>query len=383
MSKFEVLIYPVTLEPHPNADAIELAVIGDYRSIVQKDTLKNGDLVAYIPEGAIVPEWVLERLNLVGKLAGKQGNRVKAIRLRGIVSQGLCFPLEYREHVFDQLEKEFQDIWIIQHERVGAGRSFNIGDDAQEFLGITKYEPVIPTHMGGEVFNAFGYTPKYDIENWKRWLDVIEDGEEVVFTEKLHGTWACFGYHPEVTHPIVTSKGLSDRGLAFKFNDANQHNLYIKAFNKTADFHDSGEDCVTVCRRAYPGVTPFYILGEIFGVGVQDLHYGIGAPQFRAFDIYLGEPGSGKYADWDVFESMCEILDIPTVPVLYRGPFSIEAMRLHTDGREVVSGTEACIREGIVMKPTVERRDALLGRVVLKSVSDAYLTRKGTTTEYN
>jgi len=380
MAKFEVLIYPVTLEQHPNADAIELAVIGAYRSIVQKNTLKDGDLVAYIPEGAIVPEWILKKMNLVGKLAGKQGNRVKAIRLRGTVSQGLCFPLEFRAHVFDQIEKTTSDVWILPVGECGAGRTFVEGDDAAEFLGITKWEPPIPVHMGGEVFNAFGYTPNYDIENWKKWPDVIEDGEDVVFTEKAHGTWGCMGYHPEVTHPIVSSKGLSSRGLAFKLNDANEHNLYIRAWKST--FDADGDCVVTRYRRQSQLTIPFYILGEIYGPGVQDLQYGMDKPSFAAFDIYYGEPGSGHYMDYDNFVAACEALNIPMVPILYRGPFSKAVMLEHTDGKETMSGTEACIREGLVINVAKERKHPALGRVCLKSVSDAYLTRKNGT-EFN
>lgn len=381
MANLEVLIYPVSLEPHPNADAIELAKIGDYRSIVQKNTLTDGDLIAYIPEGAIVPDWILERMNLTGKLAGKQGNRVKAIRLRGVVSQGLCFPLEYREDVMDQDTKQLSNIWMLPCGMMSAGRVFNIGDDAREFLGITKYEPPIPTHMGGEVFNAFGHTISYDIENVKRWPNVLKEGEEVIFTEKAHGTWGCLGYHPDVTHPIVTSKGLSARGLAFKMNDANKFNLYIRALNNTKDA--SNDDVVTRYRRLVGDATPFYILGEIYGPGVQDLTYGADNPTFAAFDIYYGEPGQSKYLDYDQFVYVCDLLGIPRVPVLYRGPFSKEIMLQYTDGNETISGTEACIREGLVINVATERRDSALGRVVLKSVSDAYLTRRGKTTEYN
>lgn len=58
-------------------------------------------------------------------------------------------------------------------------------------------------------------------------------------------------------------------------------------------------------------------------------------------------------------------------------------MEEYTSGTESVSGTGACIREGIVIKPLVERRDETLGRVILKSVSEAYLCRKGNTTEFN
>lgn len=69
------------------------------------------------------------------------------------------------------------------------------------------------------------------------------------------------------------------------------------------------------------------------------------------------------------------------MPVLYRGPFTREVMAEYTDGLEAVSGNGMHIREGIVMKPVVERRDDLsgLGRVMLKSVSDKYTLRKGGT----
>ena len=69
-----------------------------------------------------------------------------------------------------------------------------------------------------------------------------------------------------------------------------------------------------------------------------------------------------------------------TVPVLYRGPFSVAAMRKHTDGRTMMGADH--IREGIVMIPASERTDQRIGRVCLKSVSANYLTRKNGT-EYN
>ena len=69
------------------------------------------------------------------------------------------------------------------------------------------------------------------------------------------------------------------------------------------------------------------------------------------------------------------------VPILYTGPFSIESMEEFTNGKETVSGKEACIREGIVVRVAEERHEENLGRVILKSVSAAYLLRKGEVTE--
>ena len=78
-------------------------------------------------------------------------------------------------------------------------------------------------------------------------------------------------------------------------------------------------------------------------------------------------------------DQACLDQDLPRVPVLYRGPFSQEALMAHITGRESVSGREANLREGVVITPALERTDPRIGRVVAKSVSEAYLLRKGGT----
>ena len=394
MSSFECKVYKLTISEHPNADAIELAQVGDYRSIVKKGDFKTGDLGVYIPEAAVVPDWLLEEIGLTGKLAGKKRNRVKAIKLRGILSQGLIYPVvrSVPEKGISNAIKVAGEIGSFHHHVVREGQ------DVMDILGITKYEPVIPTSMSGEVFNAFGMTLKFDIENIKKFPDVFEYCEEVSMTEKLHGTWCCFGYHPDNEFPIITSKGLSDRGLAFKFNEVNMtKNLYVRMFNSISSddgwlnilelFLESndygGWDGWEAC-----GDKPFYILGEIFGAGIQDLTYGNLPTEFRIFDIYVGEPGKGIYMNAprvrDVVNDMNTIsanakVKITSVPELYRGPFSKEFLANATDGIETASGTKAHMREGVVVRPVVERRDDEIGRVILKSVSEKYLLRKDAT----
>jgi RNA ligase (TIGR02306 family) len=373
MATFEAKVYRLKIEEHPNADALELAVVGDYRSIVRKGQFKTGDLGVYIPEAAVLPEWLIQELGLEGKLAGKDKNRVKAVKLRGILSQGLIYPMTYVDGETDERRNMHADAFPSQ-----------VGKDYTEALGITKYEPPIPIHMAGEVFNAHGMTLKYDIENFKRYPDVLLEGEDVIMTEKLHGTWCCFGYHPDHKDShIITSKGLSGQGLAFKVNEANANNLYLRALAGT-----DTDGCGTVLDRAHDFFgydQAFYILGEVFGKGVQDLTYGTEKPQFRVFDIYVGNPGEGqdRYINAEQLQAFCTALNVQTVPIVYAGPFSKEVMEKMTNGYETVSGNEANIREGVVIKPAKERYDNELGRVVLKSVSEAYLLRKGNVTEFN
>lgn len=390
MAEFEARIYRLTIEPHPNADALEIAKIGDYRSIVRKGQYTSGQLGVYIPEQAVLPSWLITALGLEGRLAGKAKNRVKAVKLRGVLSQGLVYPVK-DAHVDGAMRPtdagpgstvttyvEFDNGQII-----GVGE----GDVVTEFLGITKYEPVIPTSMSGEVRAAAGCTLKYDIENIKKYPDVLSSDEPVYVTEKLHGTWCCFGFHPDVEHPVVTSKGLSAQGLCFKFNETNaEKNLYVRTFNSLTD--ESG----TLLGRAgellstmfeFERGIPFYILGEIYGPGVQDLHYGEKQAKFRAFDLFVGEPSSGDYVGSLDKERFFKELGIEQVPVLYRGPFDRSMIEELTNGKETVSGSSANVREGVVITPIVECTDNEIGRVILKSVSEDYLLRKGNTTEYN
>jgi len=381
MSKFECKVYRLEIEEHPNADVIELAKVGDYRSIVRKGQFKTGDLGVYIPEAAILPDWMIERLGLEGKLAGKDKNRVKAVKLRGILSQGLIYPVETREDCIDMDTGDISNIHCVTHSEGGFGRSVEIGDDVTEWLRITKYEPPIPTQMAGEVFNAFGMTLKYDIENLKKYPDILIDGEDVTLTEKIHGTWCCMGFHPDSDIPIITSKGLSGQGLAFKFNEANAKNLYIRAYDATKN-----TDGWSVLDRLRTLIglfeEPVYILGEIFGEGVQDLTYGGQPLQFRVFDIFLGDPSNGLYYTQPEVHYMCEQLGLEAVPMLYAGPYSREIVEKYTDGKETASGTEAHMREGVVIRPFPERKHDEIGRVILKSVSEKYLLRKNGT-EYN
>ena len=66
----------------------------------------------------------------------------------------------------------------------------------------------------------------------------------------------------------------------------------------------------------------------------------------------------------------------------HRGIFSKEALDEHTNGKETVSGKNLHVREGVVVRPVIERRHDEIGRVQLKSVSEKYLLRRGGT-EFN
>ena len=377
MSTFKVPVEVVTIEPHPNADALEIANIQGFQAIVRKGQFQTGQLIAYIPEAAIVPDDLLESMGLKGALHGPGKNRVKAIRLRGIVSQGLVYPV--------------REGWVE-------------GQDVAEELGITKWEPRPDVPDDGEprprrekplakaYANTFSVgssrTIRYDIENYRAHAKrgILADGELVTYTEKIHGSWVCFALlpkgmaHAEYGDFIVTSKGIAKSGQALKPDiEGGRGNWYWRAareFDIEAKMREIwGRSCGF----------PVFLMGEVFGEGVQDLTYGTPLT-FRAFDIYAGNPNPeapeserGRFVSDVVLDVLVSDLGLARVPVLYRGPFSVESMREYTRGTETVSGKGAHIREGIVVRPINERTHPVVGRVIFKSVSEDYLLRKGGT----
>lgn len=412
MSKFESKVYKLIIEPHPNADTLELARIGDYVSAVRKGEFITGDLGVYLCENSIIPDWLLKRIGLwddaknKGKLAGIAGNRVKPVKLRGVISEGLIYKVE--AHNYEKCVKNAVEFYGPYEDGTHEGfhhYSTHEGEDVSQLLGITKYAPTIPIHMSGELWNAYGLTLNFDIENLKKYRYLLRDGEDVAMLEKAHGTFVTFGYSDGKY--IIHSKGLGSQGLAFRLNkhhktifqktkhkvlsyinsiidikysdEINQNNLYVKIFREHIlpiftkhEFTKNGETPQSV-----------YLLGEIFGP-VQDLTYGQKAPAFRLFDVYIGLPNKGRYLNFDEKLEFARQLRIPMVPILYRGSYSKEKVLEFTSGKETISGKELHMREGIVITPTVERRCDEIGRVILKSVSDEYLDsrNKKHATEY-
>ncbi len=113
------------------------------------------------------------------------------------------------------------------------------------------------------------------------------------------------------------------------------------------------------------------LYGEVYGSKIQDLHYGCkGLLGFRAFDLLA----DGKYLDVDAFLSVCREHGVETVPILYRGAYMLGTVKALSEGDTTLAGGH--IREGVVVKPIVERVAPRVGRVAMKYIGDAYLLSK-------
>ncbi|WP_330284095.1 RNA ligase (ATP) [Streptomyces sp. NBC_00588] len=352
MSTLRVTAEVLTIHEHPNADALELAQVGLYRAVVAKGTYRTGDAAVYIPEQSVLPAGLIEELGLTGRLAGGNADRVKAVRLRGELSQGIvCRP------------EALADVDLAQ--------AALDGTDFAERLGITKWVPPIPPTMNGDVESAPDLLPWVDIENIQRFPDIFAPGEDVVLTEKLHGSACLLTYLADEDRVHVSSKGFGAKSLALK---EDPRNLYWRAVHG----HGVAEVAAELAKRL--GARRIGIFGEVYGAGVQDLTYGADGRReslgYAAFDVSAEIDGTVHWLD------PAELLDgrLPLVPRLYEGPYDIERVLSIASGRETVSGRELHLREGVVIRPATERYSPVTGgRAIAKAVSPAYLTRKGGT----
>lgn len=362
------------VEKHPNADRMCICTVKGWRVCAGRDAERDrnqfeaGDKCIYIPPDAVLPPELSERLNVtkyLGSLAKNAdgvrppGGRVRVARLRGEPSYGLIMPLEEA-----QLE---------------------VGTDVAERYGITKWEPPAE-QIDGESERrhpAFhGYT---DIENYRNFPDLLHEGEEVVFTEKIHGKCTRLGL-------IYTGEGDGEEAWTFM---AGSHNLRRKEYDakgRRSQFWDCFSEPVRELlrhvRASFEGARGIVLFGELYGAGVQDMWYGLenGRFSFQAFDLAV----NGHYVDFDVKQGLFARFGVEMVPVLYRGPFSRARVEEYVGGPTTLCGVERAGkftgREGIVLTPTRERsvttEAKVFERVILKAISFEYLERKGGT-EYH
>lgn len=366
MSEFAVNLHQIEVTEHPNADALELAVVGGFNSVVRKGEYRTGDIVLYFPTAAILPREILGACDLwdadkdKGMLAGSGGNRVKPIRLRGELSEGIVAKPENT---------------ILGP--IGFASNLDYSHDYAEVLGIVKWIPPVPASFGGKARGNADIIPMSDIENAKspKWGQLISDDQDVIATEKIHGS--CCVVNRRNGDFTVTSKGLSKKSIVLQEEEGN---IYWQAVR----YHGIEQFTEMLSEGDTFNVS---IFGEVFGPNVQGgFHYGLQHRQLRIFDIMIDD----KYLSYDQCCALLRAFEYdwkleygvvaPSMtPALYRGPYDAQKLSEMVSGNETISGTEAHMREGIVVSvdpPQIARNGK---RLRLKMISPEYLARKNPT----
>ncbi len=190
-----------------------------------------------------------------------------------------------------------------------------------------------------------------DIEGLRRWPDMLHDGELVVITEKIHG---CNG--------------------RWTFRDGRlwcaSHHNWKKQSPESVWWQAADKNRLAEILAKYPD---FGFYGEVYGQ-VQDLKYGTSKNERRLAMFDVMEIKTKRYLDDCEARDILEAAGLPVVPTLYRGPWN-QDLRRFAEGYSTIDGANH-VREGMVVKPTHERFDDRIGRVVLKIHGEGYLTRK-------
>jgi len=358
MSTFSCPLVEFTLEKHPGADTLSIAHIKGWQVVVKTEEFLNETLGVYVPIDAVASE----TNQFLGFLGGK---RVKTIKLRKIISQGILLP-------WSAVEDYLQNESSFDGKIVG----FKIGDDLAPALNISKYLPKDSLHklFSGQVPSLKRedwpeeFVKYTDIENINNFPDIIQEGEFVQITEKLHGTSARFGL-------INNQLYLGTRNTVLKLDiEEKQYTIWHKVFYR--------EKIDEFLKNIQSSFNEIILFGEIVGKGIQDLHYGFEEPTFILYDVKVKKDGWFQYLNHDEYilnndaHAAFMLWQIRKAPLLYVGPYSKVKLSLR-HGNDTISNTH--MREGIVIKPVQERLHLEIGRVVLKLHSEEYLLRHGAT----
>lgn len=303
------------IEPHPNADKMEIARVFGYVCCIGKGQFKVGDLAAYIPPDSIVPD--TEQFKFL-----EGHHRIRVRKLRGIVSQGLL---------------------------IEAPKGAKEGDDVAATIGVVHYEPPPNLRTGGQAERPPSvYAPYYDIDSYYRYPNLLADGEEVIVTEKIHGANARYCWH----------NGRMWCGSHGEWKREDDNIVYWRiAHEKTW----LAEWC-----KAHPDIV---VYGEIYGAVQKNYSYGVksGDVDFMVFDVMRGN-------NWIEYDEKFDGLKTHWVPLIYRGPFNRDEVIKMSNGQSLINGA-ANGREGVVIRPAKERTCPEIGRVILKIVGSDYLLK--------
>ena len=356
------------VEHHKDADSLDVVtVLGDYPVVVKRDEYNMGDLAGYIPIDSIVPDTYYFHF-LCPKLYEKQPDGtqiqigpkypvgsvpekyriIKAKKIRGTYSQGMLVQLKVLGN-FDDSDPMFAGPYPVP------------GMSIVDFLGLKKWEEPeeenVPNVKKGKGINAEkspqGWAiPHYDIDAVRKYIEALQPDEQIVLTEKIHGSNAAF------THDGTR--------------------LWSKSRNyyKKMDPEDMWWDIAIRydLENKLAQIPGLVIFGEIYGQ-VKGFKYDCTTEtRIRFFDVW--DLKKMRYLDYDDRVKVLTDAGLDTVPELYRGPWlGKEQMYPFAEGLTTLGGKH--IREGWVLNTLHERYESRLdSRMQVKLVGEGYNLQK-------
>lgn len=333
------------IQPIEDADKIELVFIDGWQCVSNKENgFKIGDLVLYCEIDTVLPE------HPETEFLRNKNFRIKTIRLRGKLSQGLIFPIS----VIQKIVPDFTDEHLAL---------LNVGHDVTGLIGATKWEAPIPACLGGQIEGYFpNKVPKTDAERCQNLKSELAryDDIEFVATEKLDGSSASFMLIDDVFKVCSRNLDLTETEGNTFWQVARKNDIEAK-MRFFASTHNIKE---------------FAIQGELVGEGIQKNKY-----KLKGHDVYLFNAfniDKQTYFTWSEFIELIDVTELKQVPVIsdqYTVTNDTNVLLLFAEGKSVLCDTTE--REGIVFKSKYINniRTSSFGQILFKAISNKFLLK--------
>jgi RNA ligase (TIGR02306 family) len=329
-----------SIDPIVDADAIEVATVGGWKIVVKKGEFAVGDLAVYLEIDSWVPTELAPFLSK-GKdpreFEGIKGERLRTIKLRGQLSQGLLLPLNLLEGKISEQNMEYISDCVDM--------------DVTEVLGIKKWERPMNAQLAGMARGNFpSLIPKTDQERVQNLVGEIRAAfdikSEFEITEKLEGS-------SMTVYLIDGVFGVCSRNLDLKETEGN-------AFWATARELD-----IEGKMREIPD-GDWAIQGELIGPGIQGNIYNLSKPEFHVFDVYNIK--TGEYLKPVYRRELIQRMGLTHVPVIAidkdLGVGTVDDILTWAEDKSRLNPNQE--REGIVFKQ-------VNGGMTFKAISNRYL----------
>ena len=340
----------VSIESIPNADAIlKATVLGWEVVIAKKDNLKVGDLVCYCEVDSILPpkpefEFLRERKF-----------RIKTIKLKGQVSQGICFPLSILPPKYIIACKEGNDVTDIlgvikydpqaEFERAEALKREGIHKNRMDkFLKrYAWYRNVIfkPTKTA---FPSF--IRKTDEDRIQLFPNACEQWKDIPFTvtEKIDGQSVTYFCVPNPRKGLFRKKwlfGVCSRNFQLLKEDNGSYWTVVKQ-------EGIKEKLISYAEEFKCGII---VQGEIIGSKIQGNKYGVKEYELFVFNVVDYLDGNKNILGQLEQQLFCQDYDLTTVPIVANSfylPSAIQEIVQYAKGNSLLK--KDILREGVVMR---------------------------------
>lgn len=312
------------LEPIPGADAIEKATVLGWQVVVKRGEFAVGDWCVYVEIDSVLPE------KPEFAFLRSKSFRIRTVKLRGQLSQGICFPLN-----------------ILPPETLAEE-----GADVTEALGIGKYEPPVPPALAGIMRSAFpSFVPKTDEDRVQVAEDLLHKhcGQLCYVTEKLDGTSITFYVKDGQFGVCSRNMDLVEGG-----------NLYWRAarnLNVEAKLRSLGRNAA--------------LQGELVGEGIQGNKLKLKGQTVYFFSLFwIDEFRYAKYGELKEALERVELLMVPVVSISHVLDKEVQAMLK-------MAQVPSCINPAVMAEGLVIRAMDCDEHVSFKAINNEFLLKWG------